>query len=71
MIPLVPLSLPRDLDAPCAPETQQLAFDDLTKALAGLTKWIEEFRKPAGCSAIEPNRIQTDSLCRETHGLLS
>lgn len=55
-----PLSLPKDLDAPYAHETRHLAFDDLRKALTGLTKLIEEFKQLTGPVANEPNRLQTN-----------
>ena len=41
----VSLTLPKDLDAPEAPETRHLEFAELTKALIELTGLIEEFNE--------------------------
>jgi hypothetical protein len=46
--PVVTLSLPKNLDAPYAPESRHLEFKELTKALSELAELIEEFKKLSG-----------------------
>jgi len=44
----ISLVLPKDLDAPTAPETRHLDSAELTEALTELTELIEEFQKLSG-----------------------
>jgi hypothetical protein len=55
----VSLALPKDLDAPEAPETRQLDFDDLIDALASLADLIEDFQKLSGPWIEEKIEIHT------------